>query len=67
MIQMEAGTTKEGEDEAKTREIVDIKNDILKPLTRNIFEQFCEENKVNYIYVILKKHSSNFQQKLLLF
>lgn len=49
MIQMECDVPK-GEDEEEnamqTREMLDIRNDILKPLTRSIFEQFCDENKV---------------------
>lgn len=31
--------------------VPDIKTDILKPLAKGLFEQFCEENKVSECFV----------------
>lgn len=50
MIQME--------NDLNTKETSDIRNDILKPLTRSIFEQFCDENKVIFGY---QKHFIKYQ------
>lgn len=69
MVQMETEVANddgngdiENDDAGGTREMFDIRNDILKPLTRSIFEQFCDENKVRLLSfrVILHIYENTF-------